>query len=167
MIEQVDAIVRHGDFAFCAAHEHDANRGECVTKFFDRQIVERLTLPARERMEEDERFVVIEARDRVTGRERETQWAAGWHAEGFNERKVALDSVGVAIDLRSMLIEKTRPLSRVAHSIELTRMTHLADERAAQEALEIEGGIRLETSSCAQPRKQMRRHAEAAELAAR
>ena len=71
VIEQVDAIVRHGDFAFCAAHKHDANRGKCVAKFFDRQIVERLTLPlAREGMEEDERFVFIEARDEVTSGER-------------------------------------------------------------------------------------------------
>jgi len=131
VIKQVDAIFRHGDFAFCAAHKHDANRGECVTKFFDRQIVERLTLPSRKGMEENERFVFIEARDRVAGRERETQRAADWHAEGFNERKVALDSVGVAIDLRGMLVKKARPLPRVAHSVELPRMTHLADKRAA------------------------------------
>ena len=34
VIEQVDAIVGHRDFAFCAADEHDAKRGERVTKFF-------------------------------------------------------------------------------------------------------------------------------------
>src|SRR4029077_15363316 len=80
---------------------------------------------------------------------------------------VALNRVGVAIDLRGMLVKKARSLPRVAHSVELPRMTHLADKRAAQKALEIESGIGLETPGCAQPRKQMRRHAKAAELAAR
>ena len=61
-------------------------------------------------MEQDEGFVLIEARDRVTGGQRETQRAADWHAESFDERKVALDGVGVAIDLRGVLVKEARSL---------------------------------------------------------
>ena len=118
-------------------------------------------------MKKNERFVFIEARDRVAGGKRETQRTTDWHAEGFNKRKVTLDGVSVAIDLRGMLVKKTGPFSRVAHSVKLPRTTYLSDKRTAQEALEIESGIGLETPGCAQPREQMRRHAEATELAAR
>jgi hypothetical protein len=46
-------------------------------------------------------------------------------------------------------------------------MTHLPDKRAAEETLKIERDIGLEAPRLAQPRKQVRRHAEATELAAR
>ena len=75
--------------------------------------------------------------------------------------------MGVAIDRRDVLIKKTRSFARVAHAIKFSRMTHLADERAAKQALKIEGDIRAQTARLAQPREQVLRHAKACEVTAR
>src|SRR5438477_4845559 len=75
--------------------------------------------------------------------------------------------MGVAFDGRDLLIEKAGTLARVTHAIKSCRMTHLPDERAPEQALEIERDIRLQASRLAQPRDQVLRHAEAGKLTAR
>ena len=76
VIEQVDAIVGHGDFAFGSTDEHDAGRRERVAKFFDGQIAERFAPTAREGMEQDKRLVFVETLDRDLRSEAENEVGA-------------------------------------------------------------------------------------------
>ena len=167
VIEQVDAILRRRQCAPGAADEDDAVRREGVAEFFDNKIAERLSLPAGEGMQEDKGSVLIEAIDAVAAWQGEAQWPPHRHAEGFDEREVALDGVGLAIDLGGVLVKEMGAFARVAHPVKISRMTHPANERTTEKTLEIEGDIRLEAADLAEPGKEMLRHAEAAEVAAR
>ena len=57
-------------------------------------------------------------------------------------------------------------LAGIAHAVEFSRMTDLANEGAAEQSLKIERDIWLEPGRLVQPWEEMARHAEAAEIAA-
>ena len=75
--------------------------------------------------------------------------------------------MGVAIDRNSVLIKEMRSLAGVIHSIDLARVTHPRDERAAEEALKIKDDVGAQAAHLAEPGKEMLGEAEAAEIAPR
>src|SRR4051794_34421349 len=115
-------------------------------------------------MEQNKRLVLVEVRNRVAGRKRKTQRPRDGNAEVFDERKMTLNGVRLAVAGCGLAVKEAGSFARVAHSVEFSWATHSADQRAAQEPLEVERDVGLQNPRFPQPRQQMTRKAEAAEF---
>src|SRR5437764_12926123 len=111
-------------------------------------------------MEQDKRLVLVKPLDVIAGREGKPKWALNRNTETLDEREITLDCVRVAIDGGDMLIEEACSLARIAHAVKVSRTTGLADERAAEQALEIERQVRAQPPRFAEPRQQLLRPAK-------
>src|SRR5450432_2532432 len=105
---------------------------ECMTEFFDRQIAEGFALAARKGMEQDERFALVEARDRIAGGEGKAQRPSDFRAEILGERKVTFDGVRFPIHRHDMIVKPARSFPRIARAVKLPRMALPPDECAPQ-----------------------------------
>jgi hypothetical protein len=74
--------------------------------------------------------------------------------------------MGVPIDRHPVLVKEMCSLAGIAHSVKCFWVTHLADQGAAKEALEIERNIWPQAPDFAEPGKQMFRHGKAPEVSA-
>src|SRR5450432_1512566 len=113
-------------------------RREGTAEFLNRQIAERFSPAARERMEEHKGNRVVKMRDRIATGQREAERSLHRHAEILREREITLDGVRLPIDRGDPIVKPTRSFARVTHSVKFSRTTCPPDQRATQQALEIE-----------------------------
>src|SRR5262249_25710488 len=166
VIKEIQAVLGYRHFPFASTNQDHASWGKRTAKLFHREVVQRFSLAASEWMKEDEWFVFIESGNRIAGGEGEMQWPTNREAECFDKGEITIHGMGVPIDRGTVLIKKMCPLTGIAHSVKCFRVTHLADQGTAEEALEIEGDIWPDASDFAEPRKQMLREAKAPEISA-
>src|SRR4051794_21094015 len=95
-------------------------------------------------MQEDERRILIEPRQRIAARNRRTQRVPDFRPRAFSQFEVALDGVLAPIYFCSLMIKPARAFARIAHSEDLLCAADLGDERAAEQSLKIEGKIGLQ-----------------------
>ena len=158
---------RRRRFAFVAAGEDDSIRRERAAEFFDREIAERFARAAGEGMQDDERFAVVKALERVAGGQWKTKRALHFDAEVFDQSEITFDRVRTTIDGRDMVVKTARAFARIVHAVKLARMTHPPNKRAPEQSLEIESHVRSQPSGLPHPGQETRGNAQTAELAPR
>ena|SRR5689334_14283061 len=114
VIEEIDAILRHRNPAFALADQHHPMRSESVTEFFHREIAERFPPATCERVKQNEWIISGEVRNRISGRQLESQRAGDGNLERFNEFEIALNRVRPTINRRRFLVEKTSTFAGIA-----------------------------------------------------
>ena len=111
---------------------HHAGGREGIAEFLDHAIGKRLAVAARERMEQDEGRIFIEARQFVAARKRAAQLVGHDPAGAFGEFEVTLDRVLTAVDFCDAMVEPARAFAGIAHPIDFFCSAHFGDQRAAQ-----------------------------------
>src|SRR3954451_24455487 len=116
-------------------------------------------------MQESEGGVGIETRERVSARQCKAQRRRRRGTGELGELEISLNGVAPPVDARDLIVKKPGSLASIAQPKMLTRAAEAADQRAPQEALEIERHIWPELSRLPEPGDKTRR-SKAAELAA-
>src|SRR4051812_47135249 len=116
-------------------------------------------------MQQNERHMSVEVRQRIATREGKTQRQPHHRAERFCELEITLDSMRAAIDSCDVIVKETRSFAAVAHPVNFPRSAQTCDESTAKQALEIEHHVGPKCSRIGQPWQQPMRCAPGAEFA--
>src|SRR4051812_7185403 len=108
LIDQVHAILRDREIAGRFSDDDDADGIKGVTKLFDHGIAERLARSTGEGMEDDERWIRVEAREGIAAGQRKPELLRERDAERLGELQVAVDRVSPTIHFRDVPIKKAR-----------------------------------------------------------
>jgi hypothetical protein len=154
LVRQINAISRRADLASRLSDDHDARGRKNVAKFLDNRGRERFAAAACKRMKKDERWMLIETRERVSRRKRPAKRLADSGASTFGELEIPVNGMAAAIDSRDTIIKKARTFAPIAHPVDFFGAAYLCDQRTAEQSLKIEHQLGSDGPGFLQPRQQ-------------
>src|SRR5205807_2735071 len=104
-------------------------------------------------MEDHESGKRIETRWWIASGNRKPQILAQGCAECLSQLEIAIDGVLLPVHSRYLRVKKTRTFARIAHSQNCFCTANPGDERAAEQALEIQRHIRSQLARFPNPRQ--------------